>query len=50
MRICPCKDCNRRCNKCHASCKEYIDWSNDKKIERMEIARKKRMSYLSTHY
>lgn len=24
--VCPCKDCNKRTENCHGTCKEYKEW------------------------
>lgn len=43
MDICPCKDCTKRwvssTSRCHASCKEYKEWSEFCKEQNSLIAR-----------
>ena len=33
-RVNPCKGCEERTPECHASCKKYLDWSEERAKER----------------
>ena len=46
MRSAPCKDCDKHTATCHSTCKDYIDWSEERK-KMLEAEYKDRLTQIA---
>ena len=47
IRVCPCKDCDKRNADCHSICRAYKEWSKENEKMRDERNERVRIAYLS---
>lgn len=43
--VCPCKDCNKRHEKCHGSCDQYKNWDAEQKKLKEEMWKERKLEY-----
>ena len=43
--VCPCKDCNKRHEKCHGSCDQYKNWNKEQKDIKEKMWKERKLEY-----
>lgn len=43
--VCPCKDCNKRHEKCHGSCDQYKNWNEEQKDVKEKMWKERKLEY-----
>lgn len=43
--VCPCKDCQKRHEKCHGSCEKYKTWSEEQKKLKEEMWKERKSEH-----
>lgn len=43
--VCPCKDCQKRHEKCHGSCDQYKNWDAEQKKLKEEMWKERKLEY-----
>lgn len=43
--VCPCKDCQKRHEKCHGSCDKYKNWDAEQKKLKEEMWKERKLEY-----
>lgn len=43
--FCPCKDCQKRHEKCHGSCDQYKNWDAEQKKLKEEMWKERKLEY-----